>query len=39
MESRNEPKEMMKMMLSVFNENEDELSVGPICKHAASVAC
>lgn len=38
-ESHNEPKEMMKTMLSVFNENEDEPSVGLICKHAALVAC
>lgn len=38
-ESHNEPKEMMKMTLSVFNENEDEPSVGLVCKHAAFVAC
>lgn len=37
--SHNEQKEMMKMMLSVLNENKDEPSVSLICKYAVVVAC
>lgn len=39
LESHNEQEEMMKMMVSVFKENEDEPSISPVCKYATSLAC
>lgn len=39
LESHNEQKEMMKMMVVVLKKNEDEPSVSLMCKYAAFLAC